>query len=404
MASVKDSLGSIRGALAPGFRKPTTLKIPCLSTNLILTLHFVSVRIWQDVAFNGIFRCVARWVIGAKPQVPATIKESIMVFVTRFMLIMMMLVTLLLPGIATASKKSGASVDTLMEQVDELKKNPADHALREKIIKLASGMKPAPAVPEDAERSVIRGTSHFQKATDANGYKKAIAEFKSAVNAAPWFGLAYYNLGVVQEKAGFYAEAIDSLKLYLLAEPNAKNARDVKNKIYALEVDAEDLQAGKNAAPPAAAPAAEPGKLGIAKPSLEIESAEKQLNIIKMPPAEKKAKAMPNFVGAWYFKDVLRGEELTIQAFEITKNANGDLVVNPPKRAADSYATISQFEINDHILKLQLKWKMKSVVGYWKNETYELTLSEDGKTLSGAHNQKSIGGRNIDMDRILFRQ
>jgi hypothetical protein len=62
------------------------------------------------------------------------------------------------------------------------------------------------------------------------------------------------------------------------------------------------------------------------------------------------------------------------------------------------------FEINDRKIKLQMKWKMKSVVGYWKTETYDLSLSDDGKTLTGSHNQKSVGGRNIDMDRVLFRQ
>jgi hypothetical protein len=47
---------------------------------------------------------------------------------------------------------------------------------------------------------------------------------------------------------------------------------------------------------------------------------------------------------------------------------------------------------------------MKSVVGYWKTETYVLTMSEDGTKLTGSHNQQSVGGRNIDMDRVLFRQ
>jgi hypothetical protein len=122
-----------------------------------------------------------------------------------------------------------------------------------------------------------------------------------------------------------------------------------------------------------------------------------------MPPPEKKSK-MPSFFGTWYFKDVLRGEELTIEAFEISKNASGDLVLTPPKRAADSYASVTQFEINDRNLKLQLRWKMKSVVGYWKTETYDLSLSEDGRTLTGSHNQKSVGGRTIEMDRVLFRQ
>jgi tetratricopeptide (TPR) repeat protein len=331
-----------------------------------------------------------------------------MVLVTRVLLIITLMISFSGPGFA-AQKKSGGPQEMLPQFVEELKKNPADHALREKIIKLAMTMKPTPAVPEDAERGLVRGAAHFQKATDINGYKKAISEFEAAVNAAPWLAIAYYNLGVAQEKAAYYPEAIRNLKFYLLAAPDAKNARDVKNKIYALEVDIEDLQAGKNTpAPPAQpAPPADSGAgkaLGIpGKPSLDIEPSEKQLSIIKMPPPEKKSK-MPSFFGTWYFKDVLRGEELTIEAFEISKNASGDLVLTPPKRAADSYASVTQFEINDRNLKLQLRWKMKSVVGYWKTETYDLSLSEDGKTLTGSHNQKSVGGRTIEMDRVLFRQ
>ncbi len=332
-----------------------------------------------------------------------------MAVMTRILLITAVVVSLVSPGFSAPAKKSSPSPDTLKQYTDELKKNPGNNALREKIIKLALGMKTAPSVPEEAERRVVRGTAFFQKATDDNGYKKAIAEFEAATNSAPWLALAYYNLGVAQEKARMYSEAQQSLKFYLMAAPDAKNARDVKNKIYALEVDIEDLQASKNPPSPAPAAATEPaapaaGKsLEIAgKSTLAIEPIEKNLNIIKLTP-EKKSK-LPNFLGAWFFKDVLRGEELTIEAFEIGKNGNGDLIVTPPKRAADSYASVTLFEINDRKIKLQMKWKMKSVVGYWKTETYDLSLSSDGKTLTGSHNQKSVGGRNIDMDRILFRQ
>jgi len=307
---------------------------------------------------------------------------------------------------AEAGKKSSTSQETLKQYIEDLKKNPADSALREKIIKLVLTMKTAPPVPEDAERSMARGATFAQKAVDSTGYKRAIIEFESAANAAPWLALAYYNLGVVQEKAGLYNEAIQNLKFYLIAAPDAKNARDVKNKIYGLEVDAEDVQAGKNAPAPPPTQSASTGKmLALAgTPSLEIEP-EQQLMVLKMPPPspDKKAKA-PNFVGSWYFKDTLRGEQVTIHAFEISKNANGDLVLTPPKRVADSMATINIFEIHDMHLKIQMKWKMKSVVGYWKTETYFLTMSEDGTKLTGSHNQQSVGGRNIDMDRVLFRE
>ncbi len=313
---------------------------------------------------------------------------------------------LLIPGLsAQASRK--ADQDTLNQYVADLKKNPRDHALREKVIKLALGMKPAPAVPEEVERNMARGAAFAQKSTDIAGYKKSIAEFEAASNAAPWLALAYYNLGVMQDKAGLYQEAIQSLKLYLMAAPNAKNAREVKNNIYALEVDAEDVQAGKNAPVPAPAPTPPASDSGgkamalAAKPELAIEP-EKQLKIIKMP--QDKKSRMPVFIGSWFFKESIRGEEVTIHAFDIAKDANGDLVVYPPKRSGDSYAAINIFEIADKKLKLQMKWKMKSVIGYWKTETYDLVISDDGSKLTGLHNQQSVGGRNIDMDRVLFRQ
>ncbi len=324
--------------------------------------------------------------------------------IIRTSIILLMFLFVVLPGLtAQAAKKPSSSPGPLLQYIDDLKKNPGDNILREKIIKLAQNTKPAPAVPEEAERNMARGTAFAQKATDSAGYKKAIAEFEAAANTAPWLALAYYNLGVVQEKAGFYIEAIQSLKFYLMAAPDAKNARDVKNKIYALEVDAEDMQAGKNAPAPAPAPEHKTDKpLALAgKPALEIEP-DKQLRIIKMP--QDKKSRMPSFIGSWYFKDSIRGEDVTIHAFDISKNSNGDLVVNPPKRAADSVASVNIFEIADKRLKLQMKWKMRSVVGYWKTETYDLRISDDGSKLSGLHNQQSVGGRNIDMDRVLFRQ
>lgn len=320
----------------------------------------------------------------------------------RSLLLVVIASSLALPAFAAPAKK-GAGQDDLKQYVDDLKKNPGDKALREKILKLAAGRKSMPALPEETERSMARGTAFAQKASDLAGYRKAIAEFESATDTAPWLALAYYNLGVVQEKAGLFKEAIESFKYYLLADPDAKNVRDVKNTIYALEAEAEAVEAGLSApeSPEEGAPGTG-GKLAVAgKPTLEIEG-DKALRIIKLP-ADKKAK-MPDFTGNWYFKESIRGEDVTIHAFEISKNGNGDLTIIPPKRAADSVATVNIFEIADKNLKLQMKWKMKSVVGYWKTETYVLALSDDGKKMTGSHNQKSVGGRNIDLDRVLFRQ
>ncbi len=294
------------------------------------------------------------------------------------------------PGVS-----SGDSNKQLRQLTEELRRSPDDIALREKIIKTALKMKPAPTISEEAERHIVRGVAFFTKATDATAYKKAIDEFQAAADAAPWLATAYYNLGVAQEKAGLYAEAIQSLKLYLLAAPNAKNAREVKNQIYALEVDVEEVAAGR-ASQAVAAKEQTPGL-----PRLSIEPV-KRLKIAAIP-TELKAKAA-SLEGAWYYKDELRGETVTVHAFTISKNENGDLVAAPPKRGADTEATIPEFVVTDRKVKLTLDWRMTTVTRYWKVETYDLSLSDDGRTLAGSYTQKSNSGRNVYLDRTLFRQ
>ncbi len=121
----------------------------------------------------------------------------------------------------------------------QLQSNPSDTALREKIIKLAQTIKPAPAVPEEAQRRLGRGQAAFETAKEPADFDKAIAEFQAASNAAPWLAAPYYNLGVAQEKSKKYREATVSFKLYLLAAPSATDAGAVKQKLYKLEYLAE---------------------------------------------------------------------------------------------------------------------------------------------------------------------
>jgi tetratricopeptide (TPR) repeat protein len=327
----------------------------------------------------------------------------------------MLFISLTTPGLAEQSGNSAATVsqETLRQYVAELIKNPVNTALREKIIMLALTMDPAPIVPENVERNLARGTALIRTAAGAGEYKQAIVEFEAAANNAPWLAMAYYNLAVVQEKVGFYTEAIQNFKFYLMAAPEAKNSKEIKNKIDELEVDVEGLKAGKNSvapASPAAGPVPDKASAVAGKTTLAIEPEKKQ-NIIKMQPAEKifripvekKSKA-PRFIGNWYFKDIVRGEELTIQAFGISKDANGDIVPTAPRRSAGYVPTIRAFDIVGSTIKVEIHWRLSSVVGYWKIETYKLTLSQDGTKLTGSYSEKSVGGRNIDLERTLFRQ
>ncbi len=323
----------------------------------------------------------------------------------------------ILPGAAWAAPKkvAGASAEIFGQYVADLQKTPGDKTLREKIIKIALTIKPAPAVPEDAERNMARGVVFFTKATDNAGYHKAIVEFEAATNAAPWLDKAYYNLGVAQEKAGMFKEAIRNLKLYLLADPNAKNAREVKNQIYMLEANVEEAQTppGPAAVPVATAPgaagaaAAAPG-ITVAKPTpllgikadLDIEK-DKPLKVVKLP--QDKKSRIPSFIGSWSFKELRGTEETVVQGFEVVNN-NRELSILQPNRGENNVGSVREFEITEKTLKVQIKWKMKNVPAYWKTETYDLTMSDDGKTLSGSYNQQSVGGRNKYLDKELFRQ
>jgi hypothetical protein len=122
--------------------------------------------------------------------------------------------------------------EQLQQMVEQLQKSPGDNALRERIIKLALTLKPAPALPTEAERRMARGAVAFKTATSPADYKDAINEFTAAVLAAPWHGDAYFNLGLAQDKAGDLDGALRSLKNAELALPGNK---EVTTLIYQVE-------------------------------------------------------------------------------------------------------------------------------------------------------------------------
>lgn len=122
--------------------------------------------------------------------------------------------------------------EQLSQMVQQLQKTPGDNALREKIIKLAASIKPAPAIPSEAERRMVRGAAAFRSATSAADYQDAVKEFAQATHAAPWYGDAYFNLGVSQDKAGNHEAALLSLKFAQLTSPYSK---EIKTLMYEVE-------------------------------------------------------------------------------------------------------------------------------------------------------------------------
>ena len=111
-------------------------------------------------------------------------------------------------------------------------------------------------------------------------------------------------------------------------------------------------------------------------------------------PREKRPRTKA-FAKKWSVKGLRNGEMITFQNFEITANARNEMAVVPSVTLLDYSAKVTAFEIINNVLKLQLTWKWKNSPSYWKIDTYQLTLSDDGKKLSGSYNVQAAGGQNV---------
>ena len=105
---------------------------------------------------------------------------------------------LVMPSLV-AQADAPSSASQLQQLTAQLQQSPGDQALREKIIALAQQLKPAPTLPDEAERRMARGAAAFKAAQSAADYQDAVKEFTQATLAAPWYGDAYFNLGLAQD-------------------------------------------------------------------------------------------------------------------------------------------------------------------------------------------------------------
>lgn len=117
-------------------------------------------------------------------------------------------------------------------------------ALRGKALAAARGLASLPPVSQEARDRMERAQAFLRRAKSQEGYLRAVAELEQATALAPWWAEAYFNLGLVSEKAGETEGAIANMKLYLLAAPDASDANEVKKKIIDLEV-AKEMEAAR---------------------------------------------------------------------------------------------------------------------------------------------------------------
>jgi len=142
----------------------------------------------------------------------------------------------------------------LTQYISDLQKSPNDTALREKIIRHVQTMRPAPAIPTEVEKFEGRAEFAFKNAKSTKSeadFLDAAKEYEKALLIAPWVSAYYFNQGVAFEMAGKLKEAKQSFELYLLAAPNAQDARDIRKRIAGLEYAME--KAARESSPQAIA-------------------------------------------------------------------------------------------------------------------------------------------------------
>jgi hypothetical protein len=85
------------------------------------------------------------------------------------------------------------------------------------------------------KREMAFGQAATEDAKDEAGFKRAAAEFKKAADKAPGCAAAFFNLGIIQEKAGELAAAKAAYERYLKLAPKADDAAQVEQRIFKLE-------------------------------------------------------------------------------------------------------------------------------------------------------------------------
>ena len=125
--------------------------------------------------------------------------------------------------------------EQLAQMLDALQKTPSDDGVRESIIRLARDLKPAPTIPEEARRALIRGNTALEDAKGVDDYARAARHYEEALALAPWWGPAYLSLARAQELQFDYRSAQRSLSFYTMTGVSAEDARKAQDYLYALQ-------------------------------------------------------------------------------------------------------------------------------------------------------------------------
>lgn len=156
-------------------------------------------------------------------------------------LLVLLFGALLLANVANAESPR----EQFKQMVGQLQTTPSDDELREKIIKLAQELRPAPALPDAAVEFEGRARFAFEHAKSNDDYLAAAREYEKAVANAPWESGYYSDLCTIYEKAGKFDDAKRNCEFSLIGVTDAAQITDIKRRIAGLKYGIEQTQSAK---------------------------------------------------------------------------------------------------------------------------------------------------------------
>ena len=260
----------------------------------------------------------------------------------------------------------------------------ADQRLRKKIIVLAQSLAPPLGTPEEARRHFVRADTLARDAHAPGDFPPVIDEYRQALALAPWWAIAYHDLAIVEEAAGLFDDARKDLHFFLLTKPAEGEARAAQDEIY--KIEAKQQETAKRAADEAVKAQQRAADEAVKAQQQAAADAERRANM---------------FVGRWYYQ----GNSPTY-IIEITRTSNRFYASVAP------YSTIEAIPVQGHpeqpsgtrtraiqVTDFRVDGRNITFTRHDANYTtfpgrsgglavswedrYDLTISDDGKTLSG---------------------
>lgn len=143
---------------------------------------------------------------------------------------------------ADEAEKAGSqtkAIEKLAEAYRLTVAGPRKEEIRKKMLTLAAGMNPAPSMTGEAQDHFLRGNAALKAAQSPMDLGRSLSEYQWAIFYSPWVGDLYFNTSAVKKLQNQTAAAVSDLKLYLAANPNAKNIEELLNRLYEFDYQRE---------------------------------------------------------------------------------------------------------------------------------------------------------------------